>query len=57
MKIPRGWRRLKTGSRVKKGDRIWARLDNRWIQIISNLNCITPVKRDEVIIRKVRHGR
>jgi hypothetical protein len=50
--IPRGWRRLRTGSRVKQGDRQWSYY-RCWRDDIPFADLIEYVMPHETIIRRV----
>ena len=60
MKIPKGWRRLPTGSIVKQGDKIWwSELEtpkkHYWLTMNSGAFG-DPVYNGEVIIRKIKEN-
>ena len=48
--IPRGWRRLRTGTRIKVGDRVHY---SRWYTFTFLHQQLFPVMSDETIIRRV----
>ena len=54
-KVPRGWRRLRRGEKLREGDKClqwdggWRRLDEACDQFI-------PVMKDEQVIRRQRTG-
>jgi hypothetical protein len=51
-KIPRGWRKLRTGSKVRDGDKQWS-LYGYWRDDIPFAGLLEYVMQHELIIRRV----
>lgn len=50
MKIPNGWRRLRIGTQVLGGDRVFAL--HRWRRIGTPGRAYKPIRSGEVVVRK-----
>ena len=54
IKIPKGWRKVRTGAKARPGDKVWAFYSERWGDPISADECVDRVMDHELIIRRIR---
>jgi hypothetical protein len=54
IKIPAGWRRLRAGARLRKGDRMFSHVCWEWLAFANISQCAQPVFHSDRIIRRVK---